>query len=57
LVGYDGVNSIIGFWLDLEKPKSVGQVEMRNGRVSQWLQFSKIVSHILAKQFELVLFQ
>ncbi|KAH8969659.1 hypothetical protein BDL97_02G044900 [Sphagnum fallax] len=28
LVGYDGVNSIIGFWLHLGKPKSVGQVEI-----------------------------
>jgi hypothetical protein len=46
LVGYDGVNSIIGYWLDLEKPKSVRQVEMRNRRVSQC---SKIVLHIFGK--------
>ncbi|CAK9249985.1 unnamed protein product [Sphagnum jensenii] len=31
LVGYDGVNLIIGFWLDLEQPKSVGRL-----RYEEW---------------------
>ncbi|CAM6028643.1 unnamed protein product [Sphagnum balticum] len=29
VVGFDGVNSIVGSWLGLEKPKSVGQLEVR----------------------------
>jgi len=29
VVGFDGVNSIVGSWLGLEKPKSIGQVEVR----------------------------
>jgi hypothetical protein len=29
VVGFDGVNSIIESWLGLEKPKSIGQVEVR----------------------------
>ncbi len=29
MVGFDGVNSVVGSWLGLEKPKSVGQVGIR----------------------------
>ncbi|CAM6028645.1 unnamed protein product, partial [Sphagnum balticum] len=29
VVGFDGVNSIVGSWLGLEKPKSIGQIEIR----------------------------
>jgi 2-polyprenyl-6-methoxyphenol hydroxylase-like FAD-dependent oxidoreductase len=29
VVGFDGANSIVGSWLGLEKPKSVGQLEVR----------------------------
>ncbi len=28
VVGFDGVNSIVGSWLGLEKPKSIGQVRV-----------------------------
>jgi len=29
VVGFDGVNSIVGSWLGLKKPNSVGQLEIR----------------------------
>ncbi|CAK9251732.1 unnamed protein product, partial [Sphagnum jensenii] len=29
VVGFDGVNSIVGSWLGLEKPKPIGQLEVR----------------------------
>jgi hypothetical protein len=29
VVGFDGVNSIVGSWLGLKKPTSVGQLEIR----------------------------
>ncbi len=29
MVGFDGVNSVVGSWLGLEKPKAVGEVGIR----------------------------
>jgi hypothetical protein len=37
LVGYDGVNLIIGFWLDLEQPKSGGRL-----RYDEWWSFTMV---------------